>query len=365
LREKVVHGRTSRKFRLQALSSAMGCRTGRTPRAVAAGLTKYPGIQVLSHVPNLKGDGRAWLTAYLTPRIVCRTSDTFNHKNLNSSIRAVSPLMLDRSDLQSQIGVRGNSQGALPPVSPCLLKARSPAAALLAVVRADSGSDANGGSELPIRTEWRFRIRSREAVARVGQTIEMPLEDIDLAFPRHYGRAVPRSVGGLQAGVREYDATTADRWCHTVPGWSGKMATRDLVAFLTGHGFENGMTWRTYWTCELRCRHGPPRGIYCRRTAVYAGGPSRKRGDLALMISAPKSSMSSAEWDCVLDVTKRPGGPLVRLQLAFWARKYQNRKSKSQAIWRASGSEICHQGKIDGDFTLSPLTPAKQSVPSI
>jgi hydroxymethylglutaryl-CoA lyase len=72
--------------------------------------------------------------------------------------------------------------------------------------------------------------------------LKLPLEDIALHFHDTYGRGLANALAGLQAGVREYDATTAGLGgCPYCPGASGNLATEDLVAFLHGMGFETGI----------------------------------------------------------------------------------------------------------------------------
>jgi hydroxymethylglutaryl-CoA lyase len=66
--------------------------------------------------------------------------------------------------------------------------------------------------------------------------------EIALHFHDTYGRGLANTLAGLQAGVREFDSTTAGLGgCPYCPGASGNLATEDLVAFLGGLGYETGI----------------------------------------------------------------------------------------------------------------------------
>jgi len=81
-----------------------------------------------------------------------------------------------------------------------------------------------------------------EALALIHEELKIPSSELVLHFHDTYGRALANTLAGLEAGVREFDATTAGLGgCPYCPGASGNVATEDLVAFLDGMGYESGI----------------------------------------------------------------------------------------------------------------------------
>ena len=87
-----------------------------------------------------------------------------------------------------------------------------------------------------------FPTQVREAVTALRQELKLAPEDITLHFHDTYGRGLANTLAGLDAGVREYDASTGGLGgCPYCPGATGNLATEDLVAFLHGMGYETGI----------------------------------------------------------------------------------------------------------------------------
>jgi hydroxymethylglutaryl-CoA lyase len=207
--------------------------------AVAAELGKFPGVRFSALVPNLKGYDRAVAAGILHHEFVMSASDTFNHKNLNRSIAQSLDLLNEVTRKAKQDGVE--IRVGIATSFHCPFEGTISSSALLAVVRA-----------VRERCQWRIGIADTdgmafpdqvtEAVTVLREELKLPLEDIALHFHDTYGRGLSNALAGLQAGVREYDATTAGLGgCPYCPGASGNLATEDLVAFLHGMGFETGI----------------------------------------------------------------------------------------------------------------------------
>ncbi len=207
--------------------------------AVAAGLSQFPGVRFSALVPNLKGYDRAVAAGILHHEFVMSASDTFNHKNLNRSIAQSLDLLDEVTSRAKQDGVE--IRVGIATSFHCPFEGTISTSALLAVVRA-----------VRERCRWRIGIADTdgmafpdqvtEAVAILRKELKFPLEDIALHFHDTYGRGLSNALAGLQAGVREYDATTGGLGgCPYCPGASGNLATEDLVAFLHGMGFETGI----------------------------------------------------------------------------------------------------------------------------
>jgi hydroxymethylglutaryl-CoA lyase len=207
--------------------------------AVAAGLGQFPGVRFSALVPNLKGYDRAVAAGILHHEFVMAASDTFNRKNLNRSIAQSLDLLDEVTPRAKQDGVK--IRVGIATSFHCPFEGTISSSALLAVVRA-----------VRERCRWRIGIADTdgmafpdqvtEAVTVLRQELKLPLEDIALHFHDTYGRGLSNAFAGLNAGVREYDATTAGLGgCPYCPGASGNLATEDLVAFLHGMGFETGI----------------------------------------------------------------------------------------------------------------------------
>jgi hydroxymethylglutaryl-CoA lyase len=87
-----------------------------------------------------------------------------------------------------------------------------------------------------------FPDQVKETAGRLVNELKMRPEDLVLHFHDTYGRGLANTLAGLQAGVREFDASTAGLGgCPYCPGASGNLATEDLVDFLEGMGFDTGI----------------------------------------------------------------------------------------------------------------------------
>jgi hydroxymethylglutaryl-CoA lyase len=206
---------------------------------VAAQLHRFPGVQFSALIPNLKGYERAVAAGIRHLEFVIAASDTFNHKNLNRSTEESLALLSQVSKLAQKDGVV--LRAGFSTCFHCPFEGRISSQALLKVVRA--------AREI---APWRVAIcdtdgmafpdQVTEGLALLKDELKMPASDIALHFHDTYGRALANTLVGLDAGVREFDSTTAGLGgCPYCPGASGNVATEDLVAFLEGMGFETGI----------------------------------------------------------------------------------------------------------------------------
>ena len=207
--------------------------------AIAAGLSKFPGVRFSALVPNMKGYERAVAAGVLHHEFVMAASDTFNHKNLNRSIAQSLDLLDEVTPRAKQDGVE--IRVGIATSFHCPFEGTISSSALLAVVKA-----------VRERCQWRIGIADTdgmafpdqvtEAITVLREELKISPEEIALHFHDTYGRGLSNALAGLKAGVREFDATTAGLGgCPYCPGASGNLATEDLVAFLDGMGFETGI----------------------------------------------------------------------------------------------------------------------------
>jgi hydroxymethylglutaryl-CoA lyase len=101
-----------------------------------------------------------------------------------------------------------------------------------------------------------FPDQVKETVGRLLSELKMNGQDLVLHFHDTYGRGLANTLAGLEAGVREFDASTAGLGgCPYCPGASGNLATEDLVDFLEGMGYETGIDMEKLLdAAEFACR---------------------------------------------------------------------------------------------------------------
>jgi len=201
---------------------------------LAAHFGEFPGVRFSALIPNVKGYERAVASGVRYLEFVLSASDTFNRKNLNRTLTESLALLEEVSRAAERDGVMIRT--GISTSFHCPFEGTISAKALLAVVKASR--------EL---TPWRFAIcdtdgmafpdQVRDAVALVTEELKLPPTELALHFHDTYGRGLANTFAGLDAGVREFDASTAGLGgCPYCPGASGNLATEDLVAFLHGMG---------------------------------------------------------------------------------------------------------------------------------
>ena len=206
---------------------------------VGAELNRFPGLRFSALVPNMRGYERAVTAGLRYLEFVLAASEAFSQRNLNRSIVESLKLLdqvscaAERDDIVLRVGISTCFH--------CPFQGRIPARAVLDVVHA-------------IRNigPWRVGICDTDGMAfpdQVTEVVTLVCEQAKLApdqlalhFHDTYGRALANTLAGMNAGVREYDATTGGLGgCPYCPGASGNLATEDLVAFLEGMGFQTGI----------------------------------------------------------------------------------------------------------------------------
>jgi len=203
--------------------------------AVAAQLNRFPGVQFSALIPNLKGYERAVAAGIRHLEFVIAASDTFNRKNLNRS-------MAESLELLNQVSRRAEQDGVVLRTGfstcfHCPFEGRISSRSLLNAVRA-AREQGPWRVALCDTDGMAFPDQVSEALALIHEELKIPSSELVLHFHDTYGRALANTLAGLEAGVREFDATTAGLGgCPYCPGASGNVATEDLVAFLDGIGY--------------------------------------------------------------------------------------------------------------------------------
>jgi hydroxymethylglutaryl-CoA lyase len=245
--------------------------------AVAAGLSRFPGVTFSALVPNLKGYERALAAGIRHMEFVIAASESFNRKNLNRSMAESLQLLREATRLAERDAVV--LRVGFSTCFHCPFEGRISSQAVLNAARA--------AREIG---PWRIAIcdtdgmafpdQVRETVGRLISELKMKSEEIILHFHDTYGRGLANTLAGLEAGVREFDASTAGLGgCPYCPGASGNLATEDLVDFLEGMGFQTGIHLEKLLdAAEFAARFSsrPYQGhlLRARRAAACAAAPS-------------------------------------------------------------------------------------------
>jgi hydroxymethylglutaryl-CoA lyase len=207
--------------------------------AVAAELDNFSGIRFSALVPNLKGYERAVAAGVRYLEFVIAASDSFNQKNLNRTTAESMKLLSEVSKMAQKEGVE--IRVGFSSAFHCPFEGKIPARAVIELLRATRE-----------RVPWRVALCDTDGMAypdQVTETLtlvkhELRLQPTELALHFHdtYGRALVNTLAGLEAGVREFDSSTAGLGgCPYCPRASGNLATEDLVAFLDGMGYQTGI----------------------------------------------------------------------------------------------------------------------------
>jgi len=220
---------------------------------VAAGLGKFTGVTFSALVPNLKGYERALAAGIRHMEFVIAASETFNRKNLNRTMAESLQLLEQTSRLAERDGVV--LRVGFSTCFHCPFEGRISSQAVLNAVRA--------AREI---APWRIAIcdtdgmafpdQVKETIGRLLGELKMKREDLALHFHDTYGRGLANTFAGLDAGIREYDSSTAGLGgCPYCPGASGNLATEDLVDFLEGMGHDTGIDLEKLLdAAEFACR---------------------------------------------------------------------------------------------------------------
>src|SRR5260370_14006036 len=207
--------------------------------AVAAQPSRVPGVQFSALIPNLKGYERAVAAGIRHLEFVIAASDTFNRKNLNRS-------MAESLELLNQVSRRAEQDGVVLRTGfstcfHCPFEGRISSRSLLNAVRA-AREQGPWRVALCDTDGMAFPDQVSEALALIHEELKIPSSELVLHFHDTYGRALANTLAGLEAGVREFDATTAGLGgCPYCPRASGNVATEDLVAFLHRMVYESGI----------------------------------------------------------------------------------------------------------------------------
>jgi isopropylmalate/homocitrate/citramalate synthase len=201
-------------------------------------IAKRPGVRYPVLVPNEKGLDRAEASGAREIAVFTAASETFNRKNINTSIdgsfERFGPVI--RRARSGGRRVRGYVscvfgcpyEGAIAPS----------AAARVARRLLDAGCDeVSLGDTIGVGVPTQVP----EVVERCVDA-GVPLSRLALHFHDTRGTALANVAEGLRQGVRIFDSSAGGLGgCPYAPGAAGNVATEDLVYLLHGMGYDTGV----------------------------------------------------------------------------------------------------------------------------
>jgi hydroxymethylglutaryl-CoA lyase len=204
---------------------------------VYAGLARRPGVAYPVLVPNLEGLERAIAADVGEIAVFTAASETFNQKNINTSIAGSLERIRALAGPALARGMR--IRGYISCVLGCPYEGPVPEHRVIEVAAAllELGCyEISLGDTIGIGTPLAAR-RLLWAVAG-----ECGMERLAVHFHDTRGQALANIFACLEAGVTVVDASVAGLGgCPYAAGASGNMATEDLVYLLHGVGVETGV----------------------------------------------------------------------------------------------------------------------------
>lgn len=204
---------------------------------VLAGLQRRPGTAYPALVPNLRGLERALEAGVEEIAVFTAASETFNRKNINTSIAGSLERIGELAGPALENGLR--IRGYISCVLGCPYEGRIDEAAVVEVARellALGCYEVSLGDTIGVGTPLAAR-RLLWAVAE-----ECGMERLAVHFHDTRGQALANIFACLEAGVSTVDASVAGLGgCPYAQGASGNVATEDLVYLLHGLDIETGV----------------------------------------------------------------------------------------------------------------------------
>lgn len=205
--------------------------------AVLRGITRREGVVYSALVPNEQGLDRAFAARVDKIAVFTAASETFAHKNINTSIagslKRFKPVIRRARD--AGLIVRGYVSAAFW----CAFEGRiAPAAVVDVVARLiDLGID-----EVSI-SDTVGKASPQEVDGLLALLLpRLPADRIAMHFHDTYGRAVEDVLTSWRAGIRTFDASVGGLGgCPYSPGATGNVATEHVVQALEAEGITVGV----------------------------------------------------------------------------------------------------------------------------
>jgi hydroxymethylglutaryl-CoA lyase len=204
--------------------------------AVAAGITKVPGVTYTALVPNLQGLERALEADIDEAAVFMSASETHNLKNINKTIDATFPILRDL--VRETISAGKVSRGYVSTVFGCPYEGD---VQIDAVIRVSEALFEMGIEELSLGDT--IGVANPRQVQEVLEVLlkRFPAEKLAMHFHDTRGTALANILVSLEMGITIFDSSLGGLGgCPYAPGASGNVATNDLLYMLHAMGIHTG-----------------------------------------------------------------------------------------------------------------------------
>ncbi|OAH58017.1 MULTISPECIES: hydroxymethylglutaryl-CoA lyase [Bacillaceae] len=205
--------------------------------AVAAGITRVPGVTYTALVPNHQGLERALEANIDTVAVFMSASETHNRKNINKSIEDTFPIL--RKVVEESQSAGKSSRGYVSTVFGCPYEG---IVDIEKVIRVSETLFEMGIGELSLGDT--IGVANPKQVQEVLEVLlkRFPANKFALHFHDTYGIALANILVSLDMGITIFDASLGGLGgCPYAPGASGNVATEDFLYMLNSMGINTGV----------------------------------------------------------------------------------------------------------------------------
>jgi hydroxymethylglutaryl-CoA lyase len=205
--------------------------------AVAAGITKKPGVTYTALVPNLQGLERAFQANIDEVAVFMSASETHNLKNINKSIDQTFPVLRDL--VRETITAGKLSRGYVSTVFGCPYEGH---VEIDSVIRVSETLFEMGIAELSLGDT--IGVANPKQVQEVLEVLlkRFPADKVAMHFHDTRGTALANILVSLEMGITTFDSSLGGLGgCPYAPGAAGNVATNDLLYMLHGMGIHTGV----------------------------------------------------------------------------------------------------------------------------
>jgi hydroxymethylglutaryl-CoA lyase len=230
---------------------------------VMAGLDRRPGVRYPVLTPNQRGFDRAVAAGADEVAVFVSATETFAARNLNTTIEgalAMAAPVIERARARG-LPVRGYVSMVFGDPWEGRVEVEQ-AAAVTARLFTLGCTTISLGDTIGVATAGQVHA-VLQAVAAAG----VPLTQVALHLHDTYGQALANVLAGLEAGVREFDASAGGLGgCPYAKSSTGNLATEDLVWMLNGLGINHGVDLHAVvrtsrWLADRLGRPSPSRVV--------------------------------------------------------------------------------------------------------
>jgi hydroxymethylglutaryl-CoA lyase len=230
---------------------------------VMAGLDRRPGVRYPVLTPNQRGFDRAVAAGADEVAVFVSATAAFAARNLNTTVEGALTMaapVIDQARARG-IPVRGYVSMVFGDPWEGPVKAEQ-AAGVAARLFALGCTTISLGDTIGVATAGQV-----QAVLLAVVAAGVPLGQIALHLHDTYGQALANVLAGLEAGVREFDASAGGLGgCPFAKSATGNLATEDLVWMLDGLGIDHGVDLHAVvqtsrWLAERLGRPSPSRVV--------------------------------------------------------------------------------------------------------